>query len=807
MYLLYLPPSKSSLLHMNTFRTALAAVLLLVSSHSFGQDYSHARIHLGDGSLQPLAELGLALDHVHYGPDYVEGDFSRFGITAAKDAGYLVEILAADASVAYQHQAPVAHHSARSDESCVQGLTSFDVVTPSEFSLGSYQGNFTYQEMLDELDRMRARYPDLISVRQPIGDYKTYEGRPIYWLRISDHPDQDEAEPEILYTAVHHAREPVSLTQLIYYMWYLLENAQSNASIAHLLANTELYFLPCLNPDGYVYNETIQPSGGGMWRKNRRPNADGSFGVDLNRNYGHKWGHNNAGSSANPQSEVYRGPAPFSEPETQAVRDFVLDHDFKIALNYHTYGGFLIYPYGYTDQPAEDLDIFQELAMLLTQENRYVYGTGLETIAYTTNGDADDWMYGERAEKASIFSMTPEVGTSAHGFWPHPSDVEHLCQASLQQNLDAALFLLNSGRLIDESEAHLTELSGRIPFRVTKLGFEDVGLRLTATPITDNIQFSQPSKLYILSLFSKERGQLDYHLSPDIVDGERIQFVLTLDNGDYARHDTITKYYQEQRFALQNPGSLSDWDYQSDQHAWGISDRVFYSPPHSLTDSPNGNYIPHSENYLTLLDPLTLVGTDSAVLTFRALWDIQHRFDYLAVEISTDGVLFQPLCAKHSTAALASQVFGQPVFSGRQLDWVNEHIDLTDYLGETITIRFAMISTNSDTRDGFYLDDIKVLQFNQGDPTRTRDFLPEDFTAMALPNPADDLMTIRTDLQPATQDLRYLLIHNHLGQPVAKRPFHGEIRLDISDWPAGFYFYQFEDASGRRSIADKIIVH
>jgi len=102
-----------------------------------------------------------------------------------------------------------------------------------------------------------------------------------------------------------------------------------------------------VNPDGYTYNENTYPNGGGMWRKNRRVNGGNEFGVDINRNYGYKWGYDNQGSSPDSSSETYRGPGAFSETETQAVKYFAEQHNIQITLNYHTYGNLLIYPWGY----------------------------------------------------------------------------------------------------------------------------------------------------------------------------------------------------------------------------------------------------------------------------------------------------------------------------------------------------------------------------------------------------------------------------------------------------------------------------
>ena len=780
----------------------------LVLSHHIGlsQNYSKARIMVEDQQYDDLMRLGLALDHVTYTLDYVEGDFSRYEIQKARQAGYDIKMVKRDAELAYATSTYFQEVTRRSQAECVETLRNFGIQSPSNFHLGSYKGNYTLEEMHAELDEMHAQYPHLISHRQDIGDFTTFENRTIQWLRISDNPDVDEEEPEILYTALHHAREPVSLTQLIYFMWYVLENYESNPAIKHLLENTELYFIPCVNPDGYKYNELIRPEGGGLWRKNRQLNSDGTIGVDLNRNYGHKWGIDNDGSSADPASEVYRGTAPFSEPETQAVRQFVLEHDFKVALNYHSYGGFLIYPWGYTTTPVEDIGIFRELGLLLTKENRYTYGTGVETVSYTTNGDADDWMYGAEEEKPRIFAMTPEIGIREHGFWPEKEDVEHLCQAALHQNIQAASFLLNSALVVDESEGYLTEKIGQVPIRLTKLGFEDVGLKLSVEPITDNITFSDPTKLYILSLFSRQRDHFEYVLAPDIQDGERIRFSYTIDNGSYARSDTIVTYYREPNFSLDNEGTLSDWKVGGLLNNWGPTTKHFYSPPNSLTDSPNGNYVPYSTNYLTLKDPIFLSGRDSAILTFKALWDIQLLFDFLQIEVSTDGVNFNSLCGRYSSAGIPQMVKGGPVYSGRQLDWISEQIDLSAYLGQEIHLRFAMTSTNNDSRDGFYIDDIKVLQYNQGSITSTSFLEADEFQSVIFPNPSLGQLYIET--RTLQQDLRFkeVQVFNQFGQLVRSLPYASSLQVDVDKWMPGMYYLRYLSTDAQVSKGYKFMV-
>ena len=158
------------------------------------------------------------------------------------------------------------------------GSGSFSPEVPSNFNLGTMGGYLTYDEMLAELDAMHTQYPNLVTQKSPISSFQTYENRPIYHVRISDNPDVNESgEPNILYTAIHHAREPMSLVQTIFYMWYLLENYGTNDEVTYLVDHTQMFFVPCLKPDGYIYNELTNPNGGGMWRKNRR----NGYGIDL----------------------------------------------------------------------------------------------------------------------------------------------------------------------------------------------------------------------------------------------------------------------------------------------------------------------------------------------------------------------------------------------------------------------------------------------------------------------------------------------------------------------------------------------
>jgi murein tripeptide amidase MpaA len=204
-----------------------------------------------------------------------------------------------------------------------------------DFDLGSMGGYYTFAEIEQHLDELYINYPELITEKSSLG--QTLEGRDIWMVKVSDNPEADEDEPEMLYTGLHHAREPMSYMNLFYFLNWLLDNYGIDPEATGLVNSRELYFIPAVNPDGLVYNQQIAPNGGGMQRKNRRETCFSTpDGIDLNRNYSYMWGYDNSGSSPDGCNETYRGTAPFSEPETETVKNFVETHDFKIALTYHS---------------------------------------------------------------------------------------------------------------------------------------------------------------------------------------------------------------------------------------------------------------------------------------------------------------------------------------------------------------------------------------------------------------------------------------------------------------------------------------
>jgi len=320
----------------------------------------------------------------------------------------------------------------------------------------------SYNEVVAELDSLATAYPSLLRVYD-IGDSwektQAIADRDIWAAKLTDNPDIEEGEPAVLIMGNHHAREIITPEIPLHILRYLLENYGTDPEVTDTVNEREIWFVPMVNPDGHVYVE----QGNSMWRKNRRDNGDGSYGVDLNRNYGHEWGHDNIGSSPTPASDVYRGQLAFSEPEAAAIRDLAASEDFVFALSYHSYGNMFLYPWGYCPGFTHDQDLFHVAAESLASYNGYDIGNAASGLIYITNGDSDDWFYGDTSTKPRGFCITPEVGTE---FAPPESLIEPLCQ----ENLGPALFLIeNAGypyRLVPPGSVRIDSL-GTVPQNFT----------------------------------------------------------------------------------------------------------------------------------------------------------------------------------------------------------------------------------------------------------------------------------------------------------------------------------------------------
>ncbi len=383
-----------------------------------------------------ITSLEIAVDHAHIEGQSIYAELSGYELQMLLDAGFTYDVLVEDVVSWYEDMFV--------NDPILTGQVAFTPSpdTPENFNLGSFAGHLTLEEVEEELDLMHELFPELITEKFSIGT--SIEGRDIWsvWMGTGDFDEK----PQAYFNSLIHAREPNSMTALIYTMWWLLENYGEDEMATFLLENRAMAFSPVLNPDGYEYNRQTNPNGGGMHRKNMRDTGGSNPGIDLNRNFGPEnfWDHPNGGSSTFPNSDTYRGTEPFSEPETQAIRDFVNANDFRTAFNYHTFSNLLVYPYGALQRETPESHIFRGYAEEMTEYNDYVYGTDMETVGYNTRGGADDWMYGQPInydeDRSRIISMTPEVGSWSDYFWPPVHRIETLSAENLHPNILLALY-------------------------------------------------------------------------------------------------------------------------------------------------------------------------------------------------------------------------------------------------------------------------------------------------------------------------------------------------------------------------------
>ncbi len=288
------------------------------------------------------------------------------------------------------------------------------------------------------------------------GSTKTsLEGRHFYAMKITDNPEIDEPEePDILYVGMHHAREWMTTEMMVWLMEHILADYGTNDTITDIVDTREIWLFPVLNPDGFVYSETDDRT----WRKNRRDNGDGTFGVDPNRNYGYKWGYDNIGSDPNPGDETYRGPAPFSEPCTQVMRDFALDIGFEMAISFHTYQEVMLWPPAYKREHAPHYPFFKELGRRMAEHNGYDYGDVADGILYTVNGGFDDFMY----FNTSCLSFTYEMnGLAQGGFYVNSSYIVPTCTMNYEAALELAKAPANLYDMFDGGiEGHVMDPRG-----------------------------------------------------------------------------------------------------------------------------------------------------------------------------------------------------------------------------------------------------------------------------------------------------------------------------------------------------------
>ncbi|MCI0449555.1 MAG: T9SS type A sorting domain-containing protein [Chlorobi bacterium] len=751
--------------------------------------YSEVRVFATNASdFERMKNVDLIIDHANRKPGhYLDAWLSEYEIGLLQKSGVPYQILVEDWMEYFNSQPKMTQSEI---DAQMQEVYEKDNITHSIY--GSMGGYLTFTEVVAKLDSMRQEYPQFISQKFSIGT--TYENRTIWAVRVTKNPDAPTGKPEVLYHALIHAREPESMETQVYYMYWLFENYNTDPIARYILNNREIYWVPVYNADGYVWNQTTNPNGGGMWRANRHFTSGNCGPVDPNRNYGiyQFWNSPNGGSSTNEcsgGSGTYRGTSPFSELETQAMRNFVNSRNIKTCFGAHTYGNLLIKPWAWSDpNVTPDDNMFNQFLADMSATNGYTTGTPSQTVGYYVRGGSDDWYYNDSGH-SKIFGITPETGTS---FWPPQSQIIPLAQVMLFSNqymsLIAGPYVNPISRTFNQ-QTYNPGQSGtyRVVFR-NKGVMAASNVKVIWTPGSSNVTIpTQQFNYATLASFATDSSIFNFTISNSAPNNCGIPTTLTI------KLDTTTIYTANVYILVgtgivvlnDNGSTFNNWTATG---PWDITTSQFNSPPSSFTDSPTGNYGNNINVSMTLTNPINVSANPVVYLSFFHKYTTEAGYDFCYVEVSSNNG------SNWSTVAQ---------YDGTLSTWTEQVFDITQYAnGSTqMKIRFRLQTDPSLTFDGWYVDDIKVTNYCGtlvGISGNSQ--LPGTFAlAQNFPNPFNPGTVIKYQLPK--ESLVKITIYDVLGKNVAtlinekKNAGYHQVEFNASGLASGLYLYKIEAGS------------
>jgi len=556
----------------------------------------------------------------------------------------------------------------------------------------------TYSEAVAFIDSLHAAYPGITTAKESIGT--TEEGRHLWVMKISDNPGIDETEPEVLFDALHHAREPISLEAVLFYMKWLCENYGTDAEATYLVDNREIWFFPVVNPDGYYYNETV--GYGNMWRKNRRTNAGSSCkGVDNNRNYDWEWG--TTGISWDKCNDIYCGASAFSELENQAYRDFVEGRDFVTNISFHSVVGAILIPWGYSETAyCPDEALFTEIANEMAQYNGYEVGRAGEVINYEASGTTTDWFYGAH----DCLSVCVEVGGS--GFWPTESEryglmAENLWPQQYATRIAGSYLAVRDNYTLSGGNGDQNPDPGET-LDLT-LTVDNQGVAAGATNVSITLKSDDPyvqlndasSSLGTISArgYANNAGDpFSFTVDGSTPNGHGLTLTVEIEADDFSAEETITWMVGTPTLIFADDMESGTGNWVENDGYWGLSSSQSHSPATSYTDSPSGQYGNNRNTWIELANPIDFTNAAAAELRFWHRVDTEENWDFCYVEASADG----------GTTWL--QVGER--FHG-DWPWAQVVLPLDDFTGTSdFKVRFRFDSDTYVTDDGWYVDDVEI---------------------------------------------------------------------------------------------------
>ncbi len=689
----------------------ILSVLITYPRASLAVDYPDnsfikTKIYISKGSdINELRQLGLPIHTTNLSlPDSIETLLNKYELEKLSALGYRIAII-----------------NSNPENNFIQSVkTKSDDITPNSkyYRPGSMGGYFTYGEIDAEFERMKQLFTGLIS-----GDTIGYSinGLPIKSYRFGS--SSGGGVPNVLFTALHHGREPGGVSTIIYFLWDLLEKYERNDKEALFLLNTRnLYVVPVVNPDGYLLNNRIDSNGyargGGLWRKNRRRVNDSVYGVDLNRNYGplEFWNADNNGSEIAPTGSTYRGSSPFSEPETRALRDLCIAKRFKTAINYDSSGEVIILPYAALQIEPEDSLLFRGLGKNIHGKSKYVFGFTDQVLSYSARGTAEDYMY----FTFGTIAATPEIGNYEERFWTdNPQQIIDDAIKNLYMNYQ---FLWSAGYNLRPNDIRIDYSTPDAPNMVVEI--QNIGTaagikptNLTVTPLDEYITVNSPVRT-ILPLERADRQVEKFRISAagGFRNGRDVKFEIMLARDGIQSRDTF-------EFALYYPiildlfdgGAMSEnWS----SGGWGLEYDTSIGRD-VLADSPYALYGKETSNFLYYNKEISLLNYRNALLTLETKWEVETKYDLCVVQASADGgATWEYLYSDRMVIGISTQKgriqqAGTMGFHGYFKDYLVQECSLEKYIGSDILLRFGLLSDRTNVYNGWFLKSVAIHLFDE----------------------------------------------------------------------------------------------
>jgi PKD repeat protein len=395
------------------------------------------------------------------------------------------------------------------------------------------------------------------------------------------------------------------------------------------------------------------------------------------------------------------------------MRWLVQNHNFVTAFNAHTYARSILFPIGTTTAEfADHHDYFQAETNHMVQFNGYT--PMKSSLLYQASGDSDDYMYKMDigvGVKDTMFVHTPEVGTA---FWQPSSEIIATCKEMVFPNLILAHITRNYVVVKDTDPMNISTLSGDFNHSANRLGRMSGTVTVSLQPLLNVASVGSPI-VYNMNLMQTQAGAISYSLNPTIQFGDQIKYIIKTDNGLWVKRDTIIKTFGAYNLQVtENASVSSNWTGN-----WNTTTSTFVSSPRCFTDSPSGNYVNNANTTYSYVPTIDLSNAYAAKISFYAKWNIEADYDYVQFQVSTDGgSTWIGQCGNYTNAGTSAngsvQPNNQPVYDGIMTNWVLEEINLSDYLGQVIKVRFQLRSDNGTRKDGFYFDDFSIYYNNQG---------------------------------------------------------------------------------------------